>query len=79
MFDNCFLFCPTTLLSDPPGNNVNGAVYKFEYGVVKEIASITKEYLDLSIDILPNYIGRIFSWPTDGLHKDIGTPDKLMK
>jgi mannose-1-phosphate guanylyltransferase len=47
--------------------------------VVKEIASITKEYLDISSDILPNYMGRIFSWPADGLHKDIGTPDKLMK
>jgi mannose-1-phosphate guanylyltransferase len=67
------------LSSNPPGNNANGAVYKFEPKVVKEIASITKEYLDISTDILPNDTGRIFSWPADGLHKNIGTPANLMK
>ena len=65
-------------LSNPPGNNVNGAVYKFESKVAKEITSTAKEYLGIKTDILPNYIGRTFFWPTYGLHKDIGAPDKLM-
>ena len=57
---------------------MNGAVYKFESKVAKEITSTAKEYLGIKTDILPNYIGRTFFWPTYGLHKDIGAPDKLM-
>lgn len=63
--------------SDPPGNNANGAVYIFEPEVVEDIVNRPESYTDISTDILPSYMGKIFAWPADGLHIDIGTPSHL--
>ena len=64
-------------ISNPPGNNANGAVYIFEPEVVEDIVNCPESYTDISTDILPSYMGKIFAWPADGLHIDIGTPSCL--
>jgi len=61
----------------PPGCLANGAVYIFQPKVVSEIATSRSYPLDLSVDILPKFVGRIFTWQSDGVHIDIGTHEGL--
>jgi mannose-1-phosphate guanylyltransferase len=60
-------------VADPPGNLANGAVYIFEPSVVEFISDQENRINDLSLDLLPQFIGRIFAWSADGIHIDIGT------
>jgi len=64
-------------VKDPPGNLANGAVYIFEREVIDDIAALGKRIVDLSTEIIPNYLGRISCAQTDGYHRDIGTPESL--
>ena len=66
-------------IENPSGNLANGAVYVFEQSVIDWISSQNREYLDISKDVLPQFIGKIFTWPADGLHIDIGSPASLKK
>jgi mannose-1-phosphate guanylyltransferase len=63
----------------PPGNLANGAVYVFEPEVIADIASLGKLVVDLSTEIIPNYLGRIQCVETEGYHRDIGNPDSLRR
>ena len=66
--------------NNPPGNIANGAVYIFEPEVVRFICSESGNPIsDISNDLLPRYLQRIFTWPTDGLHIDVGTLANLEK
>ena len=67
-------------VQNPPGNIANGAVYIFEPEVVRFICSESGNPIsDISNDLLPRYLQRIFTWPTDGLHIDVGTLANLEK
>ncbi len=67
-------------IENPPGNIANGAVYIFEPEVVRFICSESGNPIsDISNDLLPRYLQRIFTWPTDGLHIDVGTLANLEK
>jgi mannose-1-phosphate guanylyltransferase len=66
-------------VKNPPGNLANGAVYVFEPDVIEDIAELGKSAVDLSTEIIPNYLGRILSVETDGYHRDIGTPESLQR
>src|SRR5947208_2965432 len=44
----------------PPGNLANGAVYVFEPEVIDAIAKIGRPVVDLSTELIPCFIGRIF-------------------
>ncbi len=60
------------------GNIANGAVYIFEHAVLMEcIRSKYSMPLDISTQVLPSFLGRIYSWPTNNVHIDIGTPQRL--
>jgi len=63
--------------SSPLGNIANGAVYVFESSVIDFICTQEKSYLDISLDVLPNYCGRIYTWSADGFHIDVGTKVNL--
>ena len=70
--------CLHEKIPNAPGKVANGAVYIFEPTVLVEC--IRRNYpmpVDLSTQVLPSFLGRIFSWPTDGLHIDVGTPQRL--
>lgn len=58
--------------SNPPGNCANAAVYVFEPEVLHLIAGMEKAFVDLSTEVLPNYIGRIWTWHNSKYHRDIG-------
>lgn len=64
---------------NPPDNLANGAVYIFESDVIDFIHKQKKTPLDLTTDILPAYLTRIFSWPADDVHIDIGTHSNLAR
>jgi mannose-1-phosphate guanylyltransferase len=66
-------------VENPPGNLANGAVYIFEPEVIADIAGLGKPVVDLSTEIIPNYIGRILCVETGGYHRDIGNPESLRR
>ncbi len=66
-------------VADPPGNLANAAVYVFEPAVADAIAAIGRDVIDLSTEILPPLVGRIFVVETPGYHRDIGTPESLAR
>jgi mannose-1-phosphate guanylyltransferase len=63
----------------PPGNLANGAIYIFEPEVIDDIASLGKPVVDLSTEIIPGYLGRIFCVETEGYHRDIGNAESLRR
>jgi len=63
----------------PPGRRANGAVYIFEPEVVDFMASIGKANVDVSTEVLPHFMGRIFAFHNQRYHRDIGTIESLRK
>lgn len=61
----------------PPGKLANGAIYILEPSVVDYMASLGKVFIDFSTDVLPAFIGRIFTFHNSVYHRDIGTPESL--
>lgn len=60
-------------VSSPPGNLANGAVYVMEPSIFNFLSSLEKEVLDISLDILPAYLGKIQIYRNNTYHRDIGT------
>lgn len=63
----------------PPGNLANGAVYILSDSVVSYMASLGKELVDFSTEVLPNYLGCINTYHNDIYHRDIGNLTSLNK
>lgn len=59
-------------VEDPPGDLANAAVYILEPEVVAFIGSLGRPVVDLSTEVLPNFLGRILAVETAGYHRDIG-------
>jgi NDP-sugar pyrophosphorylase family protein len=64
-------------VANPPGNLANAAVYIFEPEVMAFIASLERPVVDLSTEVIPAFIGRIYATETTGYHRDIGSPEAL--
>lgn len=64
-------------VSDPPGDLANGAVYVFSDSVVGRIADFGKPVVDLSTEIIPSLLPRVFALEHKGFFMDIGTPESL--
>jgi mannose-1-phosphate guanylyltransferase len=63
--------------ANPPGNLANAAVYIFEPEVVERIAALRTPVVDLSTEIIPGFVGRIFAVEHHGYHRDIGNAESL--
>ncbi|PZA09283.1 nucleotidyltransferase family protein [Rhodopseudomonas palustris] len=61
----------------PKGNLANAAVYIVEPEVIDFIASLGKPVVDFSTEVLPVFMGRIFSFHNGSYHRDIGNPASL--
>ena len=61
----------------PPGNRASAAVYIFEPSVISFLSDIGREVIDLSLEVLPHYIGRIQTFHNTDYHRDIGTLESL--
>ncbi|MBF0559224.1 MAG: nucleotidyltransferase family protein [Nitrospirae bacterium] len=62
----------------PPGNLANGAVYILEPGIFGFLEKIGREVIDFSTEVLPHYVGRIFTFHNGVYHMDIGTMDNYL-
>ena len=65
-------------VKNPPGNLANGAVYILSPSVIEFLASLGKEVIDFSIEVIPHYMGRINTFHNGIYHRDIGTVDSLL-
>jgi mannose-1-phosphate guanylyltransferase len=62
-------------VKSPPGNLANGAIYILSIDFIKLIKENFYSVTDFSIDILPHFLGRIYSYETNECFMDIGTPE----
>jgi mannose-1-phosphate guanylyltransferase len=60
-------------VENPPSNLANGAVYICTPAVIDFMESLKKEEIDFSLEVLPHFIGRIYTFLNDTYHRDIGT------
>lgn len=60
-------------VANPPSNLANGAVYIFEPSVIEYIESYHKKMVDLSTEVLPHYLNKIYTFQNSVYHRDIGT------
>ena len=63
---------------DPPGNLASGGVLILEPSVLDFVAALGKEEIDFSAEVLPHYVGRIYTFHNNVYHRDIGTLESLM-
>ena len=66
-------------VANPPGNLANAAVYIFEPEVVDYMATLNKNVIDLSTEVIPHFLGRICVMENDGYHRDIGNVESLRR
>jgi mannose-1-phosphate guanylyltransferase len=64
---------------DPPGNHANGAVYLFDPEVIDFLDALGKPVVDLSTEVLPHFLGRMWTYHNSVYHRDIGNPGSLRK
>ena len=57
----------------PPGDLANAAVYILEPTVMDYMESLNKSEIDFSTEVLPHFVGRIYTWHNRDYHRDIGT------
>ena len=62
--------------ANPPSNRANAAVYIFRSCVLDWINSETYA-TDISLNVLPHFMGRISTWHNDNIHRDIGSLAEL--
>ncbi len=62
---------------NPKGNLANGAVYLFNYNLIKFINNSFPNAKDFSVDILPRLIKKMNTWQTSYEYLDIGTYENL--
>jgi len=62
----------------PPSSLANAAVYILSPTVIDFIASLGKDVVDFSTEVLPHFMGRINTFHNDVYHRDIGTVESLM-
>jgi mannose-1-phosphate guanylyltransferase len=65
-------------VNNPPGNLANAAVYILAPTVIDFMASLGKEVLDFSTEVLPHFMGRINTFHNTAYHRDIGNLESLM-
>jgi mannose-1-phosphate guanylyltransferase len=61
---------------NPPGNLANAAVYVIEHEVVEFIRSLGRQFVDFSTEVIPHFLGRMFTYRNTSYHEDIGTLDR---
>lgn len=60
-------------VQNPPSTLANGAVYIFEPNVIEYMASFHKKAVDISTEVLPHYLDKIYTFQNSVYHRDIGT------
>lgn len=66
-------------VSNPPGNLANGAVYIMEPSILGFLENLEKDTIDFSTEVLPHYLGKIYTYHNNLYHRDIGTIESYQK
>jgi mannose-1-phosphate guanylyltransferase len=66
-------------VENPPGDLANGAVYIFTPDLIERLSHVKGPFIDLSIDVIPQMLGRILAFETAGYHRDIGNQESLRR
>ncbi|MFH2091023.1 MAG: nucleotidyltransferase family protein [Pseudomonadota bacterium] len=66
-------------VSNPPGDLANGAVYILENSIFSFLESMGKAEIDFSTQVLPAFLGKIFTFYNGQYHRDIGTVESYQK
>ena len=64
-------------VSNPPGNIANGALYVFGQDFIDYLVSFHPNACDFSTEVLPQLLGRVYTWHVNGAYIDIGTAESL--
>ena len=64
---------------NPPGNLANGAVFIFEPSVLDFMKKLRIDNMDISKDVLPNFIGKIIIYRNTNYLRDIGNIESLAR
>jgi len=62
---------------NPPGYRASAAVYLFEPDVIDFMAGLGKKECDISLDVVPFFLGKIQAFHNADYHRDIGSPESL--
>jgi len=65
--------------SSPPGNLANGAVYLLSAEFIAILKRDLHTAKDFSTEVLPRFVGRIYTFETVETFLDIGTPERYQK
>ena len=65
-------------VANPPGKLANAAVYFVEPSVMDFLASLNKSFIDFSTEVLPAYLGKIYTVHNGNYHRDIGNPESYL-
>ncbi len=65
-------------ISAPPGNLANAAVYIIEPTVIEYLKSFSKSFIDFSTEVLPTYLGKIFTYHNAIYLRDIGNLESYL-
>jgi len=57
----------------PPTNLANAAVYIMEPTVMNYLGSLGKKEIDLSTEVIPHFLDKIYTFHNNVYHRDIGT------
>jgi mannose-1-phosphate guanylyltransferase len=60
-------------VATPRGNRANAAVYIMQQEVLDVAAALSKPVVDISTELLPRFLGRMWTWHNAVYHRDIGT------
>ena len=66
-------------VAEPPSNIANGAIYLLDQELIKNIKQDIPDAKDFSLEVIPKYLGKIFTYHTEKLLIDIGTKENLLK
>ena len=72
----------TSFIEKPPipqGNLANGAIYLLSKEFLDIFSQKYEKSTDFSLDVIPDFIGRIYCYETDEILLDIGTPEAYKK
>ena len=64
-------------VEDPPGNLANAAIYIMEPEILDQIKAMEGQEIDISTEVIPTLLGRLYTYYISGYHRDIGSPFSL--
>lgn len=62
-------------VSNPPGNLANGAIYILSAELMKKLGEEMQGAKDFSTEVLPRFVGQIYTYETLEPFMDVGTPE----